>query len=172
MAQTLPDLRNYQDFVRLLNNAGYEIFLNFIYPPPSFSAIPVITVNHPTSNFEDQAVGLPDMVSLPSEFHKWLNAIRKGLGLHIGFNLKPEQLRFYGFEPGADGLWKKKSAHSTGDILLLDPQGIYGGRLLSAIDENGDELKEDELYGPVNSLESFELILRDRGWLGSSSEPI
>ena len=170
MNQSLPNLDKYPEFVRLVNNAGWEVYLNFIYPAGGL-AIPQITLNH-YSGQTTEAIGDSDIVGSSSDFQKWLDDIRKSLGLHIGFNLKPEDLRTFGFEEGKEGLWKLESPHLTGEILLLDPNGVRGGRLLFAVDSYGDEIREQELYGPVSSIIDLNRMLRQRGWLGSSSESL
>lgn len=171
MNQILPNLDNHADFVRLLYNAGYEVYLNFVYPAGG-AATPQLTVNNRYTGATEDVVGTTAMVGAPHFFSQWLDGIRRALGLYLGFDLTPEHLRSFGFEPGQDGLWKLKSPHSTGDVLLIDPKATMGGRLLSAIDDFGDEIRSQELYGPVSSLTDLNRILRERSWLGSSSESL
>jgi hypothetical protein len=172
MAQARPDLKNYPDFTHLLENSGYKVNLNFVWVPGA-GDIPIVSVEHPATGFEDDARGLPAMMSVPKAFQKWLDDITAGLGLHKGFSLQESDLRFWGFAQGKNGIWlKNQTLGSHSDVLHLDPQGVYGGRLLAVYDSNGDEQLGGELFGPVNSATDLERILRERNWLGVSSEPI
>lgn len=79
-------------------------------------------------------------------------------------------LQFWGFEPRNGGVWSKKSPFSENEILFLDPAALKGRRLLYVVDYANDEKMWEVGKGPISSLFNLENMLRDRQWLGYSSE--